>query len=58
MDMDIHKDITALKNKKYKIYCYDVNKNFITKKETYVLREFITTKNTKYIRLVVEESYS
>ena len=48
--------LTYLKNKKYKVYCYDANKNFIVKKDSYVLREFITTKNTKYVRFVVEEN--
>jgi hypothetical protein len=48
--------LTGLKNKKYSIYCYDSSKVFIKKlPDTFVLREFTTTKSTAYIKLVVEE---
>jgi hypothetical protein len=49
--------MSGLKNKKYTIYFYNANKVYINDPQTtFVLQDFITTKFTAFIRIVVEES--
>lgn len=47
--------LTALVSRRYTVYMYDANKSFLNKTTQFALKDFTTTKLTKFIRLVVEE---